>query len=173
MRNNMAGFTLVELMIGLGLAGVSLLALASLSTSITNSALQSTATSENTQLRNLIQTALKQRNTVCGPRGSCCASNLRTTGGGSISVPGIPAEIKREDNVALAVQMGPGLEPFIKDGSRREQEKTDYKLVLIGKLKRRDDLKKIDDGLFLGTANFRRKNGYSFILYFALETEQF
>lgn len=36
----------------------------------------------------------------------------------------------------------------------------------------RDDLKKIDDGLFLGTANFRRKNGYSFILYFALETEQ-
>ena len=37
----------------------------------------------------------------------------------------------------------------------------------------RDDLKKIDDGLFLGTANFRIKNGYKFILYFALETERF
>lgn len=37
----------------------------------------------------------------------------------------------------------------------------------------RDDLKKIDDGLFLGTANFRTKEGYKLILYFALETEQF
>ena len=36
----------------------------------------------------------------------------------------------------------------------------------------RDDLKKIDEGLFLGTANFRTKSGYKFILYFALETEQ-
>ena len=36
----------------------------------------------------------------------------------------------------------------------------------------RDDLKKIDDGLFLGTANFKTKNGYRFVLYFALETEQ-
>jgi hypothetical protein len=36
----------------------------------------------------------------------------------------------------------------------------------------RDDLKKIDEGLFLGTANFRTKSGYRLALYFALETEQ-
>lgn len=37
----------------------------------------------------------------------------------------------------------------------------------------RDDLKKIDDGLFLGTANAKIKGSYKFVLYFALETEQF
>lgn len=36
----------------------------------------------------------------------------------------------------------------------------------------RDDLKKIDEGLFLGTANFKTRTGYRFVLYFALETEQ-
>jgi hypothetical protein len=33
----------------------------------------------------------------------------------------------------------------------------------------RDDLKKLRDGLFLGTANFRWKDEYKFVLYFALE----
>ena len=33
----------------------------------------------------------------------------------------------------------------------------------------RDDLKKLRDGLFLGTANLKRGHGYRFILYFALQ----
>lgn len=35
----------------------------------------------------------------------------------------------------------------------------------------RDDIRKIDDHLFLGTANFRWQGDYHFILYFALETQ--
>lgn len=34
----------------------------------------------------------------------------------------------------------------------------------------RDDLKKIGDNLYLGTANFKVKDGYRFVLYFALQT---
>ena len=34
----------------------------------------------------------------------------------------------------------------------------------------RDDMKKIGDNLFLGTANFKVKGEYQFILYFALQT---
>jgi hypothetical protein len=33
----------------------------------------------------------------------------------------------------------------------------------------RDDLKEIDDGLFLGTSNAKFGGGYSFVIYFALE----
>lgn len=36
----------------------------------------------------------------------------------------------------------------------------------------RDDLKKIEEGLFLGTANAKINSTYKFVLYFALETEQ-
>jgi len=35
----------------------------------------------------------------------------------------------------------------------------------------RDDLKKIGENLFLGTANFKVKDGYKLVLYFALETK--
>ncbi len=34
----------------------------------------------------------------------------------------------------------------------------------------RDDIKKVNDGLFLGTANFRRGSGYSFVAYFILRS---
>ena len=34
----------------------------------------------------------------------------------------------------------------------------------------RDDIKKLRDGLFLGTANRRTKGGHKFIIYFALES---
>ncbi len=33
----------------------------------------------------------------------------------------------------------------------------------------RDDLKEVDDGLFLGTSNVRVGDGYRFLIYFALE----
>jgi hypothetical protein len=34
----------------------------------------------------------------------------------------------------------------------------------------RDDIKKLRDGLFLGTANRRTKSGHKFVIYFALES---
>lgn len=35
----------------------------------------------------------------------------------------------------------------------------------------RDDIRKIDDHLYLGTANFRWRNHFHFVLYFALATQ--
>ncbi len=139
-----AGFTVVEVSIGLGLMALGGLALLATSDYFMKSQFAAESRAAHTNLRNLIQMALSQRVTIAGVTTNACKINLQAMGGGAPVIPGSilngTAPITVADQLKLGISLG-GM-PIAVSGNvpnlPNAQEMGDhlnYEILLTGRLK--------------------------------------
>lgn len=137
-----SGFTLVEVVIAMGLMALGGLALMATGDYFLKSRLASESFSSHIVLRNLIQTALSQKATTCVgtvcTSTNLCKTNLRS----KASIP-VKGALEESDDVNLAIYVGGGAGTLLAESgslnaaatAREISDHLKYKILLVGRQK--------------------------------------